>query len=131
MKLITKVSAFLVAGLSFIVTPANAATFYINAAAGHPFLTAGVANWDSTWTLGFLRIADGRSIYAVSTSITITRTWVIHIPVTSTSVNWNSVARGTGGGISQRICAFDAGGSFSGCGGSQTFGVASTVPLLI
>jgi len=128
----------LVAGLSLAAGPAVAGTpVYLDAAAGHKFLSSGEALYkDAQTDDGLLRIVDGRKVKLTSPDAeglgpTGTRTWVIHIPI-DTSGNWSVIARGsvgsgTTGQNGHRICSFDSNGNFSNCGGQVAVNQTSTV----
>lgn len=129
----------LAAGLSLAAGPAAAATFYINGADGHLFLSSGEAVWKDQYTDSsggtLVRVVDGRKIKLVTPDGIVpmgTRTWVIHIPINDTNANWNVAGRGGGGSgtASQnghRICSFTSSGNFSGCGAQVTLTETSTV----
>jgi hypothetical protein len=130
-----KHSIAVIAGISFFINTAGAATVIVQAAAGHPHLGSGAAAWTGEFTDTKILITDGRTISLTgSLSEALVRNWDVPIPITGTNKNWSMTAFADAtffSDFNHRICTFTSSGGFSSCG--ATVGVDSTstafVPL--
>lgn len=124
--MIFKHSIAVVAGVTLFISSASAATFLLQAGSGHLHQGSGTHPYADQFTDSFLHIIDGRSITLPSGVWLggVTRVWDTPIPLSSTNQNWNAIA--FGGGVTNRICAFNSSGGFTGCGASVFTGATST-----
>jgi len=120
-----------VVGLSLVASPASA-TIYLDGAAGHYYAAAANIDYKDMYAYTYnLRIYDGRGVFIGTPNQFSTNTaeWVVHIPIDATDRTWYAMGRGPSTGInhnSQKICAYDVNGLFSGCGSPQDFGAWSS-----
>lgn len=124
-----------VAGVSLFINTASAATLILQAATGHPHLGSGTHVWQNEFSDTHLLITDGRTISMPDSFSGLessqTRVWDTPIPLPSTNQNWNAIAFGAAAGfasstLTNRICAFNSAGAFTGCGASVAPGATST-----